>query len=73
MRGSRYDCGLGDPRYGSIVRKLASTGLCTYLTVKNVKLLCILASDAGLKHVQAEYPDLEVGLEQGYVISWDVH
>jgi uracil phosphoribosyltransferase len=30
------------------------------IPVKNVKLLCILASDAGLKHVQAEYPDLEI-------------
>ena len=31
--------------------------------MKNVKLLCILASDTGLKHVQMEYPDLEVSLE----------
>jgi len=29
-------------------------------TVKDIKLLCILASQDGLKHVQAEYPDLEV-------------
>ncbi|KAF9483951.1 armadillo/beta-catenin/plakoglobin [Pholiota conissans] len=30
------------------------------IDVKNVKLLCILASKAGLAHVQAEYPDLEI-------------
>ncbi|KAF9008920.1 armadillo/beta-catenin/plakoglobin [Cyathus striatus] len=30
------------------------------ISVKNVKLLCVLASDEGLKHVQAEYPDLEI-------------
>jgi uracil phosphoribosyltransferase len=29
-------------------------------TVKDIKLLCILASQDGLKNVQAEYPDLEV-------------
>lgn len=29
-------------------------------TVKNIKLLCVLASQEGLNHVQAEYPDLEV-------------
>jgi uracil phosphoribosyltransferase len=28
--------------------------------VRNIKLLCVLASREGLKHVQAEYPDLEV-------------
>ena len=31
-------------------------------TVKNVKLLCVLASQTGLKHVQEEYPELEVSL-----------
>jgi uracil phosphoribosyltransferase len=51
-----------------LFRKLAPTGLCPYLTVKNVKLLCILASDVGLKHVQTAYPDLEVGLELEYAI-----
>ncbi|KJA30065.1 hypothetical protein HYPSUDRAFT_32130 [Hypholoma sublateritium FD-334 SS-4] len=30
------------------------------IDVKNIKLLCILASETGLKHVQAEYPDLEI-------------
>lgn len=29
-------------------------------TVKNVKLLSILASSPGLEHIRAEYPDLEV-------------
>lgn len=29
-------------------------------TVKDIKLLCILASQHGLKHVQDDYPDLEV-------------
>lgn len=28
--------------------------------VKDIKLLCVLASEEGLKHVQAEFPDLEV-------------
>ncbi|KAF8914058.1 methyltransferase-domain-containing protein [Gymnopilus junonius] len=30
------------------------------ISLKDIKLLCILASEDGLKHVQAEYPDLEV-------------
>ncbi|KIK08364.1 hypothetical protein K443DRAFT_556969 [Laccaria amethystina LaAM-08-1] len=30
------------------------------IPVKDIKLLCILASQDGLKHVQAEYPDLEI-------------
>jgi len=30
------------------------------ISAKNVKLLCILASETGLKHVQSEYPDLEI-------------
>ena len=30
------------------------------LSVKDIKLLCVLASEDGLKHVQAEYPELEV-------------
>ncbi|KAF8192591.1 armadillo/beta-catenin/plakoglobin [Pholiota molesta] len=30
------------------------------IDVKNIKLLCILASKAGLAHVQSEYPDLEI-------------
>ncbi|KAJ3517989.1 hypothetical protein NLJ89_g171 [Agrocybe chaxingu] len=28
--------------------------------VKNIKLLCVLASEQGLKHVQEEYPELEI-------------
>jgi uracil phosphoribosyltransferase len=28
--------------------------------VNKIKLLCVLASAAGLKEVQSEYPDLEV-------------
>ncbi|TFK43388.1 armadillo/beta-catenin/plakoglobin [Crucibulum laeve] len=30
------------------------------IPVQNVKLLCVLASEVGLKHVQAEYPELEI-------------
>ncbi|EDR12495.1 armadillo/beta-catenin/plakoglobin [Laccaria bicolor S238N-H82] len=30
------------------------------IPVKDIKLLCILASQDGLNHVQAEYPDLEI-------------
>ncbi|KAH8830748.1 uracil phosphoribosyltransferase-domain-containing protein [Flagelloscypha sp. PMI_526] len=30
------------------------------IPVKNIKLLCVLASREGLAHVQAEYPELEV-------------
>ncbi|KAF8897405.1 armadillo/beta-catenin/plakoglobin [Infundibulicybe gibba] len=30
------------------------------ISIKNVKLLCVLASQKGLSHVQAEYPELEV-------------
>ncbi|KAF8974345.1 armadillo/beta-catenin/plakoglobin [Flammula alnicola] len=30
------------------------------IAAENVKLLCVLASEVGLKHVQAEYPDLEI-------------
>ncbi|KAJ7591196.1 uracil phosphoribosyltransferase-domain-containing protein [Mycena floridula] len=30
------------------------------LSVKQVKLLCVLGSKSGLEHVQAEYPDLEI-------------
>jgi hypothetical protein len=30
------------------------------VTVKNITLLCILASSPGLKHIRAEHPDLEV-------------
>lgn len=63
MRSSRYDCGLGNPRYGFINSGNIINKLCFYLIVKNVKLLCILASETGLKHVQTEYPDLEVGLD----------
>jgi len=29
--------------------------------VEHIKVLCVLASEAGLKHIQAEYPALEVG------------
>jgi len=30
------------------------------IIVKNITLLCILASSPGLKHIRAEHPDLEV-------------
>jgi len=30
------------------------------IAVKDIKLLCVLASEDGLKHVQAEYPGLEI-------------
>ncbi|PFH52858.1 hypothetical protein AMATHDRAFT_73981 [Amanita thiersii Skay4041] len=30
------------------------------IPVKNIKLLCVLASQQGLQHVQKEYPDLEI-------------
>ncbi|KAJ2930208.1 hypothetical protein H1R20_g6878, partial [Candolleomyces eurysporus] len=30
------------------------------IPVKNIKLLCVLASEEGLQRVQSEYPDLEV-------------
>jgi len=30
------------------------------IPVKNVKLLCVLASEDGLSHVQSEYPGLEI-------------
>ncbi|TEB35583.1 armadillo/beta-catenin/plakoglobin [Coprinellus micaceus] len=30
------------------------------IPVNKIKLLCVLASEEGLKHVQAEYPDLEL-------------
>lgn len=30
------------------------------IPVKNVKLLCVLASEEGLQHVQSEYPELEL-------------
>ena len=29
-------------------------------SAKNIKLLCVLASEEGLQRVQEEYPDLEV-------------
>ena len=32
------------------------------MEVSKIKLLCVLASQQGLKHVQAEHPDLEVRL-----------
>ena len=31
-----------------------------WVTVRNITLLCILASSAGLKHIRDEHPDLEV-------------
>jgi len=33
-----------------------------YFPEKNIKLLCVLASQEGLNHVQTEYPDLEVAI-----------
>jgi uracil phosphoribosyltransferase len=32
------------------------------MPITKVKLLCVLASQEGLDHVQAEFPDLEVGV-----------
>ncbi|KAG5340988.1 hypothetical protein C0989_012362 [Termitomyces sp. Mn162] len=29
-------------------------------SVRNIKLLCVLASNQGLAHIQSEYPDLEI-------------
>lgn len=34
--------------------------LCVRYAVKDIKLLCVLASKEGLNHVQAEFPELEV-------------
>lgn len=34
------------------------------MIVKNIKLLCVLASETGLKKVADEFPDLEVWLYQ---------
>jgi uracil phosphoribosyltransferase len=31
------------------------------MPITKVKLLCVLASQEGLDHVQAEFPELEVG------------
>jgi hypothetical protein len=44
----------------------------TAVQVNKIKLLCVLASEQGLQHVQAEHPDLEVRVARGlYCIPLD--
>ncbi|KAF5321975.1 hypothetical protein D9619_000752 [Psilocybe cf. subviscida] len=51
-----------DPLIATGGTAVAAMGMITEwgIDVKNIKLLCVLGSAAGLKHVQAEYPDLEI-------------
>ena len=50
----------GIPRQ-SIRYELYTVKNLTALVVTQIKLLCVLASQAGLAHVQQEFPGLEVG------------
>ena len=60
MRGSRDDLGLGHCL--CVAACMAVFLLRHYFyPVENIKLLCVLASEDGLKHVQTEYPGVEVG------------
>ncbi|KAG6817203.1 hypothetical protein H0H87_011561 [Tephrocybe sp. NHM501043] len=50
----------GIPGKQCSVPMFPETLITVQITVKNVKLLCVLASKVGLSHLQAEYPELEV-------------
>lgn len=58
-----HDNGLGYPRFvvDCLVRISSGSSFANCLVTK-VKLLCVLASQDGLQHVQDEFPGLEVRL-----------
>lgn len=68
MRSVGDDPRMGYPEYASSsnLTDCLLTDFPVSSLVNKIKLLCVLASEEGLKHVQAEFPGLEVRIHLSF-------